>query len=207
MKFVLFVEGASEKKSLPQFLKRWLDSRLPSPVGIRAVEFAGLSDYYSGITSKTALYLNRDRGDVIAGIGLLDLYGPTFYPSDRTTPDEKYRWAKEHLEKRVSHPLFRQHFAVHEMEAWLLAQPEILHPDIQRALPERCSRPETVNFNEPPAKLLTRLYRERLRGRFKKTFDGANLFQRLSPDRAYEKCPYFKAMLDDMLALAQNALR
>jgi hypothetical protein len=28
MKFVLFVEGYTEKKALPEFLKRWLDPRL-----------------------------------------------------------------------------------------------------------------------------------------------------------------------------------
>jgi len=35
MKFILFVEGRTEDKALPAFLKKWLDPRLESPVGIR----------------------------------------------------------------------------------------------------------------------------------------------------------------------------
>jgi len=41
MKFVLFVEGPTERLSLPSFLKRWLDARLNQPVGIQPVKFEG----------------------------------------------------------------------------------------------------------------------------------------------------------------------
>lgn len=41
MKFVLFVEGHTEQKAVPSFLKRWLDPRLRQPVGIRTVRFDG----------------------------------------------------------------------------------------------------------------------------------------------------------------------
>ena len=39
MKFVLFVEGYTEKYGVPAFLKRFLDPRLSRPVGIKAVTF------------------------------------------------------------------------------------------------------------------------------------------------------------------------
>lgn len=51
------------------------------------------------------------------------------------------------------------------------------------------------------------LYREKKIGSYKKLIDGRNLFRKLSPDRACERCPYLKALLDDMLSLAQEALR
>ncbi|MFS8067350.1 MAG: hypothetical protein ACMG6S_13345 [Byssovorax sp.] len=38
MKIVLFVEGHTEKKALPEFLKLWLDSRLSARIGIAAVD-------------------------------------------------------------------------------------------------------------------------------------------------------------------------
>ena len=41
MRFILFVEGYTEDKALPAFLKRWLDARLTSPVGIKVVRFEG----------------------------------------------------------------------------------------------------------------------------------------------------------------------
>jgi hypothetical protein len=96
MKFVLFVEGHTEKKSLPQFLKRWLDPRLTKPVGIKIVRFDGWSDFVKSAPTKALLYLNGpDRDDIAAVIGLLDLYGPTFYPENKQTANERYDWAKK----------------------------------------------------------------------------------------------------------------
>ncbi len=83
MRFVLFVEGHTEKAALPAFLKRWLDPQLPKPVRITPVRFEGWRDYVKEIEKKVALGLSGKMGaDVIAAIGLLDLYGPTFYPED-----------------------------------------------------------------------------------------------------------------------------
>lgn len=206
MKFVLFVEGVTERKGLPEFLKRWLDPRLPAPIGIKPVKFQGSPDYYKEITTRVDLALSGKAGaDVVAAIGLLDLYGLSFCPPDLKTVEARKDWAKDDLEKKVGHPRFRQHFAVHETEAWLLAHPENLPPEVKRALPGKAARPESVNFHEPPAKLLARLYQEKLGRGYKKVIDGTNLFQSLSPDRAYEKCPALKALLDDMLTLAKQA--
>jgi hypothetical protein len=41
MKFKLFVEGYTEQKAIPAFLKRWLDAHLEKRVGIQAVRFEG----------------------------------------------------------------------------------------------------------------------------------------------------------------------
>ncbi len=205
MKFVLFVEGHTENKALPQFLKRWLDPRLPARVGIKPVRFEGWHHYYDEISRKVSLNLSGKSGaDVIAGIGLLDLYGPTFYPAERKSAADRYQWAKSEIERRVGHPRFRQHFAVHELEAWLLAEPAILPPEVVRALPGNSGTPEQVNFSEPPAKLLQRLYRARLSRPFRKVIDGTNLMTRLDPDNAARKCPYLKVLLDDMLSLASG---
>lgn len=207
MKFVLFVEGHTEENVLADFFKRWLDPRLPQRVGIKSVVLTGWQTYYNEIARKVERNLSGKPGaDVIAGIGLLDLYGPQFYPSDKLKTDERRTWAKAHLEQRVAHPRFRQHFAVHELEAWILAQPEILPREVRASLPGRSAQPELVNFNEPPAKLLERLYRDRLKKSYKKIIDGVGLFRSLSPGRAYERCPSLKLLLDDMLDLAKQSL-
>lgn len=203
MKFVLFVEGYTESSALPQFLKRWLDPQLPAPVGIRPVRFEGWPHYYDEIGKKVSLNLSGKSGaDVIAGIGLLDLYGPTFYPADKKTAADRYLWAKSEIERRVDHPKFRQHFAVHELEAWLLSEPANLPPEVCRALPGNSATPEQVNFNEPPAKLLERLYKTRLSRSYRKVIDGTNLLKCLDPAIAVRKCPHLKHLLDDMLGLA-----
>jgi len=204
MKFVLFVEGHTEKLAVPQLLKRWLDPRLAKPVGIKVSRFEGWNEYARDIRQKVELNLSGKSGsDVIAGIGLLDLYGPTIYPADRTDAASRLAWAKEHFERLTGNPRFRQHFAVHELEAWLLAEPTVLPRAVRDVLPS--TPPERVNFKEPPAKLLDRLYTNKLNRRYKKTTDGANLFRALDPAMAYAKCPNLKLLLDDMLQLAHEA--
>lgn len=204
MKFVLFVEGHTERLAVPQFLKRWLDPRLARPVGIKPVRFEGWKEYVKDIPKKVALNLSGKTGaDVVACIGLLDLYGPTFYPERMADAATRLAWAKDDLEKRVGNPRFRQYFAVHELEAWLLAAPAVLPRELRSLLPK--SPPETVNFREPPARLLDRLYLSRLDRRYRKTTDGTNLFRALDPAVAYAKCPNLKLLLDDMLRMATEA--
>ena len=57
MKFVLFVEGYTEDKALPQFLKRWLDSKLPKAVGIKTVRFEGWSELVKDAPLKAKMHL------------------------------------------------------------------------------------------------------------------------------------------------------
>jgi hypothetical protein len=206
MKIVLFVEGYTEAKALPAFLKRWLDAKkLPARVGIKTVRFEGWSEYARDISKKVDLNLSGKTGaDVVGGIGLLDLYGPTIYPAEKKTAAERYTWGKTHFESAVGNSRFRQHFATHETEAWLLSDPSILPKEIASALPGKAAKPETVNFDEPPAKLLERLYREKLRKSYKKVIDGANLFAALKPEVAYTKCPSLQRLMDDMLQLASG---
>src|ERR1035438_704687 len=99
MKFLLFVEGHTEKKALPGFLKRWLDPRLSDAVGIKVVKFSGCGDYLKEAPKRALLHLNGPgQEDLIGVIGLLDLYGPTFYPPNTTTAVGRYGWAKGEIE-------------------------------------------------------------------------------------------------------------
>lgn len=89
------------------------------------------------------------------------------------------------------------------MEAWLLSEPDILPREVSRELPRK--EPEAVNFSEPPSKLLERLYRSRLNRHYKKVTDGARLFGKLDPSKAYVACPALAEVLDTMLYLARDA--
>jgi hypothetical protein len=206
LKFILFVEGDTERQALPNFLKRWLDPQLPQPVGISPVCFYGNDNYRAEVKKRVALYLRQQ--EVIAVIGLLDLYGLNF-PPHLGGAGERYDWAKQDFERRVSQPRFQQFFAVHEIEAWLLSDPGIFPSQLRTALRSAATHPEAVNFDQPPAKLLSKLYREKLKTghkktEYKKTADGANLFSKLDPEIAARKCPRLKEMLDQMLTLAQG---
>jgi hypothetical protein len=91
-------------------------------------------------------------------------------------------------------PRFRQHFAVHETEAWLLCNRLSLPPGV----PDH--PPEEVNFDEPPSKLLKRL----MGGKYKKKTERSRLCN-IDPEDAYSQCPHLRLLLDDLLALASGA--
>jgi hypothetical protein len=204
MKFILFCEGDTEKKALPDFLKRWLDPRLSQPVGIKPVGFSGWPELVKDAPTKASLHVRKK--DVIAVISLLDLYGPTFYPDHLTRAEERYLWAKAYIEGKVGLEKFRQYFAVHEVEAWLLSRPDIFPAVVKKDFPHKVNHPETVNFSEPPAKLLMKIFKKATKRNYKKVTHGKEYFDKLDPAVAYQKCPKLKAMLDDMLQLAEEAL-
>ncbi len=207
MRFILLVEGKTEEEAAAAFLKRWLDPRLPQPVRIQMVTFDGYGDVIRKMARKARMHLEGPKGhEIIAVIGLLDLYGPTFYPPDKTTADERVAWGREHFEKEVALDRFRLFFAVHEFEAWLLSQPEIFPQKIKNALANKVPQPERIDFVEPPAKLLDQVYRQQTKRNYKKRAYGRQLFAKLDPLVAISKCPYLKAMLDEMLSLAKAAV-
>lgn len=118
MKFVFFVEGYTEKAAIPQLVKRCLEPHLSAQVGVLIVRFDGWSHFYKDIATKARLHLNGPkRDDLIAAVGLLDLYGPTFFPPHLTTADERSQWGVKTIENQVDHPKFRMFFAHHEIEA------------------------------------------------------------------------------------------
>jgi hypothetical protein len=206
MKFILLVEGRTERDAAAALLKRWLDPQLRQPVGIQVVSFDGYADLVRNMGTKARMHLEGPkRSEIVGVVGLLDLYGPTLYPPDKTTADERFAWGKEHFEKEVGLEKFRLFFAVHEFEAWLLSQPDIFPGDIKNALQNKVAQPEMVNFTEPPAKLLDRIYKQQTRRNYKKTTHGKQLFAKLDPATAAAKCPYLKAMLEEMLNLAKGA--
>jgi len=208
MKFVLFVEGDTEARALPAFFKRWLDPQLPRPVGVSPVRFTGWAELRREVRKRALLYLNSPKAEeIIAVVSLLDLYGPTFYPPHLNDAGERYEWAKTDIEREVGHPKFRQFFAVHETEAWLLSQPELFPSEVRGGFPGRIAQPETVNFNEPPSQLLSRLYADRLRRTYKKVVNGTELFERLDPQVAYNRCPRLRGLLEEMLRVGKEAMQ
>lgn len=206
MKFVLFVEGYTEQKAIPAFLKRWLDPRLSQRTGIQTVRFEGWPELIDDMHQRTLMYLESPKStEIIAVIALLDLYGPKIYPNHLGSAEDRLAWATNHLESKVNRDRFKVFFAVHEVEAWLLSSPNLFPPEIRKALPPTVQQPETVDFDEPPAKLLQRHYRDRLGRTYKKVTNGKALFDQLDPQTVFEKCPHFRHMMETMLKLAKNA--
>ena len=206
MRFILLVEGDAEKLSIAGFLKRWLDPQLKEPAGIKVVNFHGNAQLVRKIVAKAQDYLDApDAGEIIGVVGLLDLYGLDIYPPNVTTAQQRYDWGVGHFQELVIREKFRMFFAVYEFEAWILGQPDVLPRAVRESLPPKVARPEKVDFDEPPAKLLNRVYLSCTRKSYKKTTYGKQLFDRLDPNIVVEKCPYLNAMLGEMLIMAKAA--
>jgi hypothetical protein len=206
MKFILLVEGDAEKLAIAEFLKRWLDPQLKQPAGVRVVNFHGNAQLVRKIVSKAQDHLHSPDADEIIGvIGLLGLYGLDIYPSHLTTVEDRHDWGVKHFQEQVNRERFRMFFAVHEFEAWILGQPDVLPREVRDGLPRTTARPEKVNFDEPPAKLLNRVFLSCTRKNYKKTTYGKQFFGKLAPDVVAGKCPYLKAMLGEMLGMAKAA--
>ncbi len=207
MRFVLLVEGDTEKVAISGFLKRWLDPQLSDRVGVKVVNFKGNAQLVRKIVTKAQDYLDGpDASEIVAVIGLLDLYGLDIYPAEAATARERYQWAVRHFEQQVGREKFRMFFAVHEFEAWILSQPDILPHPVRDALPKSAEEdPEGVDFNRPPARLLNELYHSHTGKTYKKTTYRKQLFGKLDPAVAVQKCPYLKSMLEEMLRLAKEA--
>jgi hypothetical protein len=208
MFLVIFVEGHTEDKVLTNFLSKWLNDKLPEKLIIRTVNFKGYANFYKDVALRAHMHLKGPRSkELVAVIGLLDLYGPTIFPEGMILVDKKYRWAKKHIEKKVGSPRFRQHFAVHELEAWLLSNPAIFSAAIASEVEKVSKAPETVNSNQPPAKFLNNIYLEKINRTYKKITEGNRLFAKLDPEIVREKCPYFKLLTDDIYELAMEYIK
>lgn len=201
MQIVLFVEGETERRGVHEFIKRWLDPQTPKKVRIKPIKFDGCGDYMKRAGRKAEFHLGEE--DVIAVFGLLDLYGlqGIEYPNNYSL-DQKVEFARKEVYKKIPkelHGRFHQHFAVHELEAWLLSDRKLFS---EIDLPaNKCEKPEEVDFDEPPAKLLNKLYLKASHKTYgyRKVVHGTALLKRLDPEKVIAKCPRFDALVNDML--------
>lgn len=201
MKLAIFVEGQTEKDALPEFFRRWLDSQLPGKrIAIHAVELSGAGGYLRQFAKRVRIALGDSQ--VVGAVGLIDLYGSSLSYPDGTT-QARYQWAKRELEKQVNDIRFRQHFAVHETEAWLLSEPNIFPGGVAQIL-QNLDKPENVNFQNPPSVRLKQIYQQQLGKKYGKPLEGSRLFARLDPELAARKCPHLRLLLKDLLDMTQG---
>lgn len=205
MKFVLLVEGPTEK-AVGAFLKRWLDAHLDPNVGVQTSKpVGGCCRLLEDMPKKANMYLSDPKAnDLIGLVGLLDLHGLP-HPPNVVSSNDRLNWWTTEIEKRVGNPRFRVFFAVHDIEAWLLSQPEIFPRNIQGELASKIRDPERIDFDEPPAKLLQRVYRKVTDREYKKVTHGSELFRKLDPNVACAKCLQLKRMFDHLLEEAVRA--
>lgn len=182
-RIALLVEGETEQY-VKLFLHRWLNRQLPMDrrIGLRVVRCHGVGNYLRELAQRVNLAISRDRADFV--FGLVDLYGLPIDMSRCSTIEEKVSLARQIISGRINKPqrkFFRQHFAVHEIEAWLLAYPDQWPQAIRDQV--RARPPEQVNFDKPPSKLLGELL-----GGYKKIVHAKRIFSSVDAQTAIDVC-------------------
>jgi len=206
VRFELLTEGRTEKKAVRQFLHDAINTRLTRKVGLAPTGFEGNGEYLRKVARKAQMFLNApDAAEVIAVVGLLDLYGLPEHWQSGSTSEERYREVKRKIEEQVGDRRFRQFFAVHETEAWLLSDPGVFPAGVQIRLRAVSGYPERVDLSDPPARRLNTAYQQELKRGYRKVVDGQALFSRLDSQTVMDKCPCFAAMIDELVHLARLA--
>jgi hypothetical protein len=210
-RFVLLVEGHAEADVLGPFLTRWLESHVQHACEIETINCGGESPYRKRLAEFVADSLEPD---VIGVFGVVDLYGLQFvYPETCLEVEQRVARARQLLMDRVAdehRPFFRQHFAVHEFEAWLLVDRMLLlakrmpwAKSVVDALPDQ--PPEEINFDNPPSIRLNCLFVDKTGRTYGKRREAQEIVPLLDPSLVADKCPHFRAMVEDMKAMALAA--
>jgi len=144
------------------------------------------------------------RPGVLAVFALIDLKGSRVdYPPNITSYTNRAKFLKEHLKKFLSglpeSDRFYPHVAVHDIEAWILADKDAVAKYLKTStIAYKADVPESIDFNRPPSYILKDLFRDKELV-YRKTVHGPDLFRTVNIDIVYNKCPHFKDFIDDLL--------
>jgi len=119
VKFVLFVEGHTESWRFLHSSSGGSIRNSARRVGITpSVSRAGRTTVE--IAKKVRLHLSGPTGkDVIEQSASSTSTDPLSIHLTSRARADRVKWAKKHFEDQVGNERFAQHFAVHEIEAWL----------------------------------------------------------------------------------------
>lgn len=201
MRFILVVEGDTEKRSIEGLIRKQITDKTGKNIGITTININGYGNFTHDIPKKVKKYLTGpDKDEILAVAGLMDLYKTPYAGDVNRTVQERIFQGTRLFEDSVQQDQFRMFFAVHEYEAWLLSDAEKFDPSIRNRIASHARYPEDVNTDEPPSKYLKRLYSEYLHREYKKTVDGKVLMGRINPEQVYEKCPNYREMIDFLIS-------
>lgn len=219
---LLLVEGQTEEA----FVKRLLAPHLSSfglaakPVMLRTRRLPGGGGYPGGVTSWAKI-----RRDLLPLTGhgaawvttILDYYGlPQDVPGVAEAraaplPTEGVAALEARIEAEIGHRRFIPFFALHELEAWLFADPDRVAEHFGSpgagALAEIvvcAGGPEQINHGRQTHP------KERLRQfapSYKATSDGPTLLEKIGLDRIRATCPHFGRWLTRLESLESGGPR
>jgi hypothetical protein len=187
----VYCEGQSEQDILKPLVLRYLGEDFRKVrCGIQVESLNGIHHVYDKIGRVTRDKLRQP--DVIAVFALVDLYGSGF---------NTVQQVKAELTRRVSRDCraqFHPHVAVNELEAWIFADEDALSNWLGHRVGP-FPTPERLNRQTPPAsRLRTLTSRHAPRKLTTKRAFAQELFGQVDAEKIYQKCPNFRAFVDDL---------
>lgn len=200
-KIVLYCEGHTEEDVLKPLLNQYLKELREVQCALEIDNLKGVGQIKREIGDATRRDLTQSG--VIAVFALVDLYGSGFDTVAKVKAELRRRVPPEYRDR------FHPHLAVHEIEAWIFAVPQVLNEWLGTTI-KPFPNPETINTQNPPAKLLEELTRRHKQSRVPtKRSMAQRLFAKISSQEAYvneiySKCKHFKAFVDDLRQTARR---
>lgn len=192
---VLFVEGACEEKGVPELLKDEFQQIRSQSVDVRVVKLQGEGAFYQKIGGLVTTF--RKQYDVHAIITLVDLH-----PTTRFSTVQAKQQAVQLALPEKARPLLHAHVAVHDIEAWMLADHHALAHYLKTTSIAMHHEPESINTGTPPKQHIQRLFKKYGRS-YRETVDSSALLGMINPDFVAKMCPHFAAFRETFRAFVK----
>ncbi len=175
-RFVFIVEGKTEKESLRAFLANCLSWRGVAGVGIKILGKDSASKvFHEGPKLAGELLNAKDGESILAVYTLLDIFNAGIFPETGMSIEDRVAWGRDSMQQRFLHPRYRHYFAVHELEAWLLADTANLPAKMRADLRQHQAHPEQVNDKTSPSNLISASHLRQFNRKYSKPVHGRPL--------------------------------
>lgn len=206
---LILCEGTSEENAIQYFIERNWNI---TGVGLKTIQSCPGKIV---LDAKRALELNYAS----SVFSLFDLYG--FYPYLRYKPEYKKKisslskkesidftvlYYKEYLLDQIGEysKYFFPHFAVHEIEAWILAEGTALKNRLKMKNYTGEQNAEEINFDNPPKKRLNDIFCRQIKTGYLENTDSRKLFTNMDITKVTERCPYFRQFYDELVKVGNE---
>lgn len=202
---VVLCEGDTEVWAVRGLLKRHLQSEGLTHVSLKPINLRGKLEDVDPFVERYERELK-----VAAAFTLIDLYGMgrvRHGPGDSL--DTKVARVLEWLNANVSGiapGFFHPHVAVHEIEAWILAEGASLARRLKTSAVGPDPDAERKDFENPPKRRLNEMFRRYLHRRYEENRDGKALFEVMATGALYGTCHYYRVLYDDLARTARTMI-
>ncbi len=213
VKVKIYCEGQTER-GLKELLTPIREELRVKGLGITIGSYTGNAQLLKKIGSATKKAIEDGSPAVFCAIdlhnvhkafsgGLREALGQMNWEAMEVT--RRVEWLRTHIRnhcvereyKNKLHP----HVLVHEIEALMFADPGRIASKLKVRSIGSFHNPEEINDQNPPKKVLRNLYRQHVKRRYYEQRDGVPLLQSVDFDLVYNKCPNFKALVDDLRSI------